>query len=168
MSHEPSSDRKRKLGEEPDVAIESDDQSPTKRNKACKVTLDSSMTLSHIASIQGSAPMATERVATATNSSVSNNPEQEASMERIKEKIRDLSGSYNAEVNAALVALFTDLKKDPTTCDNIVAAGGCRALVQLLKNCLEKAIDGIPACDQVTELNELAELETNYETLDLP
>jgi hypothetical protein len=38
--------------------------------------------------------------------------------------------------------------------------GGCDALVQLVKNCLERAAEKIPACDQVTELNELAELST--------
>jgi hypothetical protein len=42
---------------------------------------------------------------------------------------------------------------------------GCCALVQLLKNCLQKAIDGIPACDQVTELNELIELMILRNTL---
>jgi hypothetical protein len=34
-----------------------------------------------------------------------------------------------------------------------------------MKNCLDKAIGGIPACDQVTGLNEFAELTTPYNTL---
>jgi hypothetical protein len=34
-----------------------------------------------------------------------------------------------------------------------------------LKNCLDKTIARIPACDQVTELNELAELKTLYNTI---
>jgi hypothetical protein len=34
----------------------------------------------------------------------------------------------------------------------VVAVGGCFALVQLAKTCLEKAIKEIPNCDQVTEL----------------
>jgi sirohydrochlorin ferrochelatase len=165
MSHEPSSDRKRKPVEETDVAINSDDQIPMKSNKTGRVTLDSSMTLSHIASLPRKAPMATEKAATANNPSASNAPEQKASMARIEKKIQDLSGSDNVEINDALVALSMDLKNDSTTCDDFFTAGGCRALVQLLKNCLEKAIDEIPACDQVTKLNELAELETLYKAL---
>jgi hypothetical protein len=152
MSHEPSSDRKRKAVEEPEVAISSEDQSP-KKSKAPKVTLDSSMTLSRIASLQGNAQMATERVATVN------------SMGRIEKKIQNLSGSDNVEVNAALVALLKDLAKDPKTYDNIFSAGGSHALVRLLKSCLEKAIAVIPACDQVTEAHELAELKTIHRTL---
>jgi hypothetical protein len=33
-----------------------------------------------------------------------------------------------------------------------------------LQNCLSKAIDEFPACDQVTELNQLAELTTLSKT----
>jgi hypothetical protein len=47
----------------------------------------------------------------------------------------------------------------------IQAGFGCLALINLLKKCLDKAIDSIPACDQVTELNELAELTTLHKTL---
>jgi hypothetical protein len=43
--------------------------------------------------------------------------------------------------------------------------GGCFALVQLLKNCLDKAIEEIPACDQVTELDTLTVLTTLEKTL---
>jgi K+-transporting ATPase A subunit len=34
-----------------------------------------------------------------------------------------------------------------------------------MQNCLNKAIDRIPACDQVTKLTELAELTTLHKTL---
>jgi hypothetical protein len=166
VSHEPSSDRKRKPVEEPDVTINSDDQSLKKCNKATRrMTLDSSMTLSHISSLQQNVPMVTERVATANNFFASNAHEQRSSMERIREKIRDLSGSDNVEINAALVALSLDLKNDPTTCDDTFSAGGCRALVHLFQNCLQKAIDEIPACDEVTKLNKHAELKTLHRAL---
>jgi hypothetical protein len=163
MSHEPSIDRKRKAMEEPDVAINSDDQTPKDR-EAPRVSLDS-MTLSQIASLHRNGLLATERVAIANNTSASNAPEQEASMGRIGEKIQDLSASDNVEVNAALVALFMDLEKDATTRDNIVAAGACRALVQLLTNCLERGIARIPASDQVTEMSDFAELTTLHRAL---
>jgi hypothetical protein len=39
------------------------------------------------------------------------------------------------------------------------------ALIHLMQNCLDKAIDEFPACDQVTELNGLAELTTLSKTL---
>jgi hypothetical protein len=81
--------------------------------------------------------------------------------------IKDLLSSDNATVNAALVALFMGLEKDPTTCANIVALDGCHALVQLLKNCLEKAIDSIPAYDRVTELYEFDALAILDNTLRL-
>jgi hypothetical protein len=163
MSHEPSSDRKRKAVQEPEVAIKCDDRS-AKESKALRMSLDS-MTLSQIASHQVNASMSTSTVATANKPFVSNSSEHKASKGRIGEKIHDLSGSDNAEVNAALVVLSMDVKRNPTARNNLVAAGGCCALVQLLKNCLEKAIDGIPACDQVTELNELVELMILRNTL---
>jgi hypothetical protein len=149
MSHEPSSDRKRKAAEESEVAISSDDRSP-KRSKVPTANLDS-MTLSQIASVHETAPMSTGRVDTASNPSASNTSEQEASMRRIEKMIQDLSGSDTQKINSALVAL---LVVDPATRSYIVQAGGCDALVKLLKNCLEKAIDGIPACDQVTKVYE--------------
>jgi hypothetical protein len=63
-------------------------------------------------------------------------------------------------------ALKQDLSKDNKKCDKIRAVGGCFALVHLLKNCLDsKAIDEFSACDQVTELNELAVLVILQKTL---
>jgi hypothetical protein len=163
MSHAPSSYRKRKAVEEPEVATNRDDQTP-KDGEALRMSLDS-MTLSQIASLHRNAPLATERVGTASKPSASNAREHKASMGRIRETVQDLSGSGNVEVNAALVALSMDVKLDATTRDNIVAADGCHALVQLLKNCLEKGIAGFPACDQVTELIELAELTILHNAL---
>jgi hypothetical protein len=58
-----------------------------------------------------------------------------------------------------------DIDKDKKKSNNMHAVGGCLALVYLMKNCLDKAIDKIPACDQVTKLNESPVLETLLNTL---
>jgi hypothetical protein len=63
--------------------------------------------------------------------------------------------------------LDIDFIKDKKNIESFVIAGGCLALVQLLKNCLDKAIDEIPACDQVVEMNELAVLWTLHTTFDV-
>jgi hypothetical protein len=91
--------------------------------------------------------------------------EHEESIKRIGMMIQDLFHSNNAIVNAALDALSKDLIEDKKKCESLVTAGGCFALVQFLKNCLDKAIDIIPACDQVTALHELPELTTLHKTL---
>jgi hypothetical protein len=74
--------------------------------------------------------------------------------------IQDLADSDNTKVNAALDALNSDFMKDENKCENFVTAGGCLVLFQLLKKCLDKANASIPVCDQVAELNEVAELST--------
>jgi hypothetical protein len=91
--------------------------------------------------------------------------QQEDSIESIGQMIQDLFHSDNAKVNTALDALKVDLNKDKEKCSKIQGVGGCLALVLLLKKCLDNSIDIIPACDQVTELNELAELATLRKTL---
>jgi hypothetical protein len=78
----------------------------------------------------------------------------------VRKLIKDLFRSSNTEINAGLVALRVDLYKDKDKCDIFTYLGGCDALVQLAKNCLEKAKRIIPACDQVANLIELAELTT--------
>jgi hypothetical protein len=55
--------------------------------------------------------------------------------------------------------LNLDLNEDNKKSDKIQTVGGCFALVQLVNKCLDKAIDIIPACDQVTELNTIAEVK---------
>jgi hypothetical protein len=57
--------------------------------------------------------------------------------------------------------------EDKKKYESFVSAGGCLALVLLLKVCLDKAIDVIPACYQVTELNKLAELTVLHNTLNV-
>jgi hypothetical protein len=86
-------------------------------------------------------------------------------MESIGKMIQDLFHSDNVKANAAIVALDANLEEDEKKKADLMQAGGCFALVQLMQNCLDKAIDSIPACDQVTELNESAELTTLHMTL---
>jgi hypothetical protein len=57
--------------------------------------------------------------------------------------------------------------KDKKKSEGFVSAGGCLALVQALKNCLDKAMKRIPQCDQVTELNEVAELTALHKTFNV-
>jgi hypothetical protein len=91
---------------------------------------------------------------------------QEDSIESYGALIKDLYHSDNAKVNAALDALSLDLDEDfAKKCDKIQVVGGYFVLVQLMKKCLDKVIDEIPALDQVTELNELAELTTLHKAL---
>jgi hypothetical protein len=91
--------------------------------------------------------------------------EHEESMKSLGALIQDLFCSDSATVDAVLDALDLDLSEDKKKYERFVTAGGCLALVQLLKKCLDKAIDSVPACDQVTELNELPELTTFVNTL---
>jgi hypothetical protein len=99
-----------------------------------------------------------------TNAAVAPDADEE-SIEHIGALIQDLFHSDNDKFGNAIVALYLNLYNDEKKCESFVTAGGCLALVQVLKNCLDKAIDEIPACDQVTELNELAELTTLLHTL---
>jgi hypothetical protein len=92
---------------------------------------------------------------------------QEEALEGVEKLIQDLAHSDNAKVNAALDALFQDLNKDKEKCDTFIFRGGCAALVHLLKDRLKKAMKKVPACDQVTKLTELPELETIGKALDV-
>jgi hypothetical protein len=71
------------------------------------------------------------------------------SMESIGKQIQDLFHSDKTKVNDALDALNLDLMNNENKCDKIQAAGGCLALVQLVKECLKKATEKISACDRV-------------------
>jgi hypothetical protein len=73
---------------------------------------------------------------------------------------QDLFHSDNANVNATLDVLNHDYMKSNKKRDKFQAVGGCSALVYRMQNCLDKAFDEFPACDQVTELKERAELTT--------
>jgi hypothetical protein len=150
MSSKPSSDRKRNPAKMPETASSTNGQNP-KASKARRVSTDPSA--SNAASLQ-------------VNTLVI---KQEESIESIGSLIQDMfdCDNDNGQANAALDALNLDLKRDKRKCDKIQAVGGCFVLVHLLKKCLDKAIGRIPASDQVTELNQLAELTTLHKVLDL-
>jgi hypothetical protein len=93
--------------------------------------------------------------------------EESVEVEGMGKLVKDLFRSDFVKVSAALDALLVDLRKDKEHCETFTFWGGGIALVQLVKNCLKKAMKKIPACDQVTELNELAELETLDKSLHL-
>jgi hypothetical protein len=146
MTSKPSSDRKRNPAKMPETASSTDDQNP-KASKARRVSTNPS-----------ASNAASRQVVTLV-------AKQEESIQRIGSLIQDLFHSDNAKVNAALDALTLDLDKDRKKHDKIQAVGGCFVLVQLLTKCVDKAIDSIRACDQLTKLNEFAELTTLYKTL---
>jgi hypothetical protein len=102
--------------------------------------------------------LTTNEAASTTNTIPTPGAGHDDSLQRIGKLIQDFSHSDNAKVNDALYTLY--LLAEPKTSDSVVAAGGCLALVLLVKGCLNKATGKIPACHQVTELNELAELKT--------
>jgi hypothetical protein len=91
--------------------------------------------------------------------------DEEEPLEGVGKMIQDLAHSDNVKVNAALDALNLDFRKGKENCDTATAWGGCAALVHLLKDRLKKVTKKVPACDQVSELNELAELMTLHKTL---
>lgn len=108
--------------------------------------------------MQVDTPVATEKVTAANSASAA--IEDEESIENIGQMIQDLAHTDNAEVSDTLDALKLDLKEGKKKCDKIYAAGGCLALIRL-----DKAIDIIPACNQVIDLKEFAELTTLHKTL---
>jgi hypothetical protein len=145
--------RKRKPTTIPETVSSNDEgQNPKDQKKARRVS-----------ATRATPVVKTEHAATANTASI----EYEELISSIGKMVEDLCHSDNTKVNAALVALDQDFIKDEKKYESFVSAGGCLALVLLLKKCLDKAIDTIPACDQVTELNELAELTTLYNTLDV-
>jgi hypothetical protein len=125
-------------------------------SKARRVSTDASALAT--ASLQVDTPVASEEVTAANAASAVT--EDEGLNQSIGKMIQDLAHSNNAKVKAALVALDLDFMADKKKRESFVTAGGCFVLVQLLKKCLDKAIDGIPACGRVTEVNEFAKLKT--------
>jgi hypothetical protein len=77
--------------------------------------------------------------------------------------LQDLFRSDTAKVNVK--GLDEAFMKDKKNRAKFVAAGGCRVLVQLVKDCLKKAKEEIPACYQVTNLCPIPELKSLYKTL---
>jgi hypothetical protein len=157
MSSNDANDRKRKILE----AVSSNNgRNPNKeRNKAHRVsTIPAAL---NTTDLQVNAPLVTAKASTANTAST----EHEESIRSIGKLIQALLYSDNAEVNATLDALDLNLDEDEKKCKNIQAVGGCFVLVQLVKNCLDKTIHESPACDQVTDLYQLADLPTLHDTL---
>jgi hypothetical protein len=120
------------------------------------------------ASLLTDAPEMTETTETASSALGAEEDDEDDEEEEYLEgvgMIQDLAHSDNAKVNAALDALSLDVQKGKENCDAVTAWGGCAALVHLLKDRLKKATKKAPACDQVSELNELVELTTLHKTL---
>jgi hypothetical protein len=110
-------------------------------------------------------PVTTEAAFTANAASVSD-AEQEESLQVIGALIQDLFSSKTGKVFFALDALYTDLSENDMKCDNIVTAGGCFALVLLLKDLLKKVADmGIPACRKCFD-NPLGILQESLDLID--
>jgi hypothetical protein len=143
--------RKRKITtEEPEAVVSStDDQS---NSKARRVSTDA-----HASAVTSHT---TTEEASIANAASASDVERSDSVENIGALIQDLFHSDNAKVRAALYALDLDLEKDKNKCDIFVTAGGCLALVRVVKECLRKATEKIPACNEVTNLNTLPELIT--------
>jgi hypothetical protein len=148
--------RKQSTVEEPDAVVSNSNDDDQSKRKARRVSTDAQEAT--VASDE-----TTEEAPTANATAAST--EHEVSIQSIGALVQDLFQSDNAKINATLAALFLDLDNDKKKCESFVTAGGCLALVLLLKKCLDKAIDRIPACDQVTEVNEFAEVKTLHKTL---
>jgi hypothetical protein len=163
---------KRKSMEEPEKVASSNSEEI--KSKARRVSTDTTVpsivsTTSTIASHQTPGESSVLALANTTSAS-STIAAPNSLMEIIGALIQDLAHSDNARVNVALDVLNLDFMRDKKKRESLITAGGCLALVHLTKNCLDKAIDIIPACDQVTELwelNELAELATLHKTLNV-
>lgn len=89
---------------------------------------------------------------------------EDDTVETIGSLIQDLFDSDNYKVNAALDAFDANLYEDKNKSAKIVTVGGCHALVQLVKNCVAKAIEEIPDHDQVTDLSQ-PKLKTLFKAL---
>jgi hypothetical protein len=133
-----------------EVVSSTDDQS---NSKARRVSTDASASTNANALLTA---VVTTSTATA-NDTFASNSERSESIESIAALIQDLLHSDNAKVKAALLALDLDLEKEKKKCDICVTAGGCLALVGVVKDCLKKATEKIPACNEVTNVNEHSE-----------
>jgi hypothetical protein len=163
MSSNDANKRKRKPTTIPETVSSNDDQNP-KEGKCRRVSTTNALA-STAALLQVDTPATPDNV-TAVNA-VSTATKDDESIRSVGKVVEDLCLSDNAIVNAALDALSYDFMKDKKKRESFVTAGGCLALVQLLTKCLDKAIETIPACDEVTDWNELAELTTILATLDV-
>jgi hypothetical protein len=151
-----------RISEQTDSNGDNDRNQKEESNKARRVSTDASVSAATSLQQLGTSVVADSITAVNTASATANRVE---SMKSIGALVQDLFQSDNAKINATLAALNMDCMKDENKRDDFVTAGGCLALVLLLKKCLDKVIDSIPACDQVTEMNELPELVTLHKSL---
>jgi hypothetical protein len=156
MSSNDAKARKRKPTTIPDTVSSNEDSKKIRR-----VSMRASA--SNAASVRVDTPVVTEEATTANTASATT-VNHEESIQTIGKMIQDLFCSDNAKVNATLDALHLN-NEDKKKCESLVTAGGCLALVQLLKKCLDKAIASSSAYEQVTDLNKLADLTTLHKTL---
>jgi hypothetical protein len=110
-------------------------------------------------------PAATIETTESASAAVVEEEEDDEDVVGVGKMIQDLAHSDNARVDTALDALSLDLDNDKEKRDTITVWGGCAALVHLLKDRLKRAMKKVPACHQVTEVNEFPELETIEKTL---
>jgi hypothetical protein len=165
MSSEPTNDRKRKLTEAPKVdSTDGDDQNP-KEIQARRVSGTDAFK-STVSYPQKIAPATTLSTSPSIAASAVDT-EQEDSMESIGKLVQDLLDSDHATVEAALHDLAVALGQDTKKRDHFVTAGGCFVIVQLVKYCLKKATEKIPACGRVTKVSKIAELKTLFKSLNL-
>jgi hypothetical protein len=157
MSSNDENNRKRKATIIPDAVSSFAIWNPKEEsNKARRVSTNA--LASPAASLQVDTLVATASAAAAAK--------QEESMESSGQIIQDLFYSDNAIFSDTLQALYDfDFDEDKKKCESLVAAGICLALVWLIKNRLKKARKQVPACDQVTEINDDPLLETLLRTL---
>ncbi len=164
MASRTESNRKRKqTAEKLEAVVSSSDDDQNKR-KDGRVSTNASA--APATSLHVDTPVTTEKANT-TNTASAITARHEEWIQSIGKLIQDLFHSDNAKVNAALDALDLDFIKDKKNCESLVTAGGCFVLTHLMKNCLDKAIGEIPACDQVTKLTEFIELTTIHKTLNV-
>jgi hypothetical protein len=162
-SNDHANDRKRKPMKIPETVSSNDSRNSNEEsNKVRRVSTNASA--SNTASLQVDTPVATAKAITTANAA---STEHEESIQSIGKLIQDLFHSDNAKVNTTLDALDLDFIKDKKNCESLVTAGGCFVLTHLMKNCLDKAMDEIPACNQVTKLTDFTELMTLHKTLNV-
>jgi hypothetical protein len=163
MSSKTASDRKRKSTKIPETDSSADDDPNPKEasNKARKVSTNASVSTS--TSLQVGKSVATEDAAVANTASAATKGVE--SIQSVGKMLQILFRSDNTKINATLVALNLECIKDENKRQDLVRAGGCFVLVQLLTKSLDKVIDGVPVCAKVTELNEHADLVTLHKSL---
>jgi hypothetical protein len=157
MSFEPTNDRKRKSTEAQEPVVSSnttDDERSPRDTRPRRVSMEapSSVSSTHaIAPTPGNHSIVTS-IASASRGTVA---APYGSAEGIGKLIHALNCSNGAVVDAALDSLYRYSIRGfgSLSWAKIAAVGGCFALVQLVKNSLETAIEIIPVRNQVNDFH---------------